>query len=368
MKNSIKPVKTSFLIVCMILTAMCVLSSRAYALEQVPPPKEGEKAAEPEKKAEPEKPTEPEKKAEPEKPAEPEKKPEPKEIKLDKLPDGVVARIDGKDVKVEEFVQFTLDLAGGGIVSYYIDLLLMKREAEKKKIILDEEDLKKKVDDEVANLKKRYRDEKGFKGFLKQQKLFTEERLRKIVTLNKTIAEYKEKLTLAWILDPEQCGPELERRFTRQFRADKEYFRASHIIITPQKDVPDTKALAQKVAAEIRTGTTTFEDAAKKYSGGRFKDKGGDMGFQLVERFNNQPEFSKTIKSLKVGEVSEPFETKQGWHMLKLVAHYPVGKITIKDVEEYLKGEIANTKPHPMIQNKYLEELRGKTDIIIDLK
>lgn len=67
---------------------------------------------------------------------------------------------------------------------------------------------------------------------------------------------------------------------------------------------PNVNAAA--IAAQIRSGATTFEEAARKYSIAPNKDKGGDMGPVEWDRLN--PEWEGRLSSMKPGDVTPVFE------------------------------------------------------------
>jgi peptidyl-prolyl cis-trans isomerase SurA len=46
---------------------------------------------------------------------------------------------------------------------------------------------------------------------------------------------------------------------------------------------------------------------------------GGDLGWTQGDSF--VPEFAATAESLKVNEISQPFHTQYGWHIMQLLGH-----------------------------------------------
>lgn len=83
--------------------------------------------------------------------------------------------------------------------------------------------------------------------------------------------------------------------------------RASHLLV-------DTEDEAKTLRQEIADGSKTFADAAGAVSKCPSGKNGGDLGFfgrgQMVK------EFEEKSFTLPVGEVSEPFKTQFGWHLL----------------------------------------------------
>ncbi len=103
-----------------------------------------------------------------------------------------------------------------------------------------------------------------------------------------------------------------------------------------------------------------FEDVVKTYSTGATREKGGDLGFIAKGELN--PELEKAVFSLPVGSVSDPIETKFGWHIVKVLDKIPVRYKPFADV----KAEILKKEQETQFQKKlaeYLEKL--KRDAVI---
>jgi peptidyl-prolyl cis-trans isomerase C len=83
--------------------------------------------------------------------------------------------------------------------------------------------------------------------------------------------------------------------------------RASHILV-------GTKVEAQDIITALNNGKS-FADLAKRFSQCPSGQKGGDLGQfgpgQMV------PTFESVTFGLKVGEVSVPFQTKFGFHVVQ---------------------------------------------------
>ena len=96
-------------------------------------------------------------------------------------------------------------------------------------------------------------------------------------------------------------------------------YDASHILIKPSELVSDEQA-QQKIDA-IRQRVEAGEDfakVAKETSNDEATARlGGSLGWFSGDAFG--PRIGETVASLKVGEVSQPFKTGAGWHILKLV-------------------------------------------------
>ena len=92
-----------------------------------------------------------------------------------------------------------------------------------------------------------------------------------------------------------------------------------HILIQNNQKTSDedAKALLTKIHKQIKQGTP-FEKLAKKYSEEHgSSSKGGDLGW--VSQQMVVPLFYKTMATLQVGDLSQPFKTELGWHLIQVV-------------------------------------------------
>ena len=76
--------------------------------------------------------------------------------------------------------------------------------------------------------------------------------------------------------------------------------------------------LASTLVKNIKDNTLSFSDAAKKHS--QHKPSASEGGFLPVfTRGSFSPEFEQRVFSLEVGDISSPFETPLGLHVVKLI-------------------------------------------------
>jgi len=102
------------------------------------------------------------------------------------------------------------------------------------------------------------------------------------------------------------------------------WLAASHILIqyagAPQAgtDVTRTREEARKLAGELAAEAVAgadFGELAREHSDGPTAPKGGNLGVFPASRM--VPAFSEACALLGVGEVSEPVETKFGFHVIR---------------------------------------------------
>ena len=97
-------------------------------------------------------------------------------------------------------------------------------------------------------------------------------------------------------------------------------YRVSHILLKTNPILTDAKAKAKlvEISNDIKSGKTTFEEAAKVNSVDYVSGAdGGDLGWNFLDAYD--PTFAKTAKASKAGVISAPFKSQFGWHILKVV-------------------------------------------------
>ncbi|WP_260261484.1 peptidylprolyl isomerase SurA [Vibrio intestinalis] len=95
---------------------------------------------------------------------------------------------------------------------------------------------------------------------------------------------------------------------------------ARHILIKPTVILSDKGVQKQLngIIAQINAGEATFGDMAQQYSqdpGSAAKD--GELGYQTSDLY--VPEFKHQIDTLPVGQISAPFQTVHGWHIVEVL-------------------------------------------------
>jgi len=152
-----------------------------------------------------------------------------------------------------------------------------------------------------------------------------------------------------------------------------------HILIKPQINQTQKQKVRSKldsIARQIRTGDLTFEQAAIEHSDDKqYKMNGGILvnpnnasnEFELDEL--PQPDFD-AVKDLKVGEISDPYETKDEkgkalFKIIKLVSKTDRHKATIEEDFSTLSQMATQKKQQEVVKN-WIEKKKKETYIHID--
>jgi peptidyl-prolyl cis-trans isomerase SurA len=102
---------------------------------------------------------------------------------------------------------------------------------------------------------------------------------------------------------------------------------ARHILIKPTVILSDdgVKRQLNNIISKIQSGEGSFADFAEQYS----EDPGsaaqkGELGYQTPELY--VPEFKHQVETLPVGQISAPFKTVHGWHIVEVLDRRDVDK------------------------------------------
>ncbi|MFZ4212896.1 peptidylprolyl isomerase SurA [Pantoea endophytica] len=102
---------------------------------------------------------------------------------------------------------------------------------------------------------------------------------------------------------------------------------ARHILLKPSPILTDAQAQAkiEQIAADIKSGKTTFAAAAKHFSDDPGSaNQGGDLGWASPEIYD--PAFRDALLKLQKGQVSQPVHSSFGWHLIQLLDTRQVDK------------------------------------------
>lgn len=119
----------------------------------------------------------------------------------------------------------------------------------------------------------------------------------------------------------------------------QEKARVAHILIRTNKKMTEPErevrlTMAREAFSKVKKGED-FAKVAKEYSEDKISSKkDGDLGW--IKKGSIGKVFSEKVFSLKVDEVTEPFETPFGFHVVKLLD----GPATIKRPLDAVSGDI----------------------------
>ncbi len=106
---------------------------------------------------------------------------------------------------------------------------------------------------------------------------------------------------------------------------------ASHVLVA-------TSGEAQEITLRAREGED-FADLARSHSIGPTGPQGGDLGWFRAGMM--VAEFEEAAWALAPGEISDPVETRFGWHVIKVHDRRTMEVPPLQDVEATLRQELA---------------------------
>ncbi len=113
---------------------------------------------------------------------------------------------------------------------------------------------------------------------------------------------------------------------------DKKEYEISHIVVK-------TKEEAEKISKELSNKKSKFSDLARKYSLDKESgQKGGELGYILED--NIVKEISTELFKLKQGEISQPIETKFGWHLIRYTNTREAKALPFEEVKDGIREQL----------------------------
>ena len=150
----------------------------------------------------------------------------------------------------------------------------------------------------------------------------------------------------------------------RQLFAQPESVNIGHIFIKITEDADNKKwEEAKKKLQKLRKSKEDFRSLAKKHSQCPSAKQGGDLGFYF--RGQLYPKLETAAFKLKVNAISQPVESQDGFHLIKLYAHRDQGFMPpFEEIKDQVE-KVAKTEQAQRIYQEYVDELKGKAEIEI---
>lgn len=156
-------------------------------------------------------------------------------------------------------------------------------------------------------------------------------------------------------------------------RPAKGQIEVAHILALNKKSkaknaTEDAKTRIYKIYDKLKNKQDSFENLARKFSDDKNSAKRGGR----LRKFGIRamiPPFEKAAFSLKKeGDISQPFQTKYGWHIVKLLKKYPVPPFS--QVKQMLRRKVLRDERSKMGKEKLLQKISREfpIDMIGNLK
>lgn len=239
-----------------------------------------------------------------------------------------------------------------------INVKLELQEARNKGIRVSDEELQEAIN----GIKKKYAmSDSAFLESLKAEGLSYDEykkRLREQIIISKLVnVQVRNKI----VIDNEDINKFVNEN--KQMLENTESYRISQIFLKKQSDVENSKIeeKAGEILGKLAQGDS-FADLARQYSEEPSSSAGGDLG--LLKKSQLNKDFLDVISKMQPGDVSKPFWTEKGLHIIKVESR------TEAKSENEMREEAREKLSNRIFTEKYnawIKSLREKSFIEVRL-
>ena len=243
------------------------------------------------------------------------------------------------------------------LIDQLINNAISKQEAEALDITVPDDELDAAVDSVLAQNKMT----RGqFEQELSKNNMSFETYRNEVLREQLTLLKLKKRIIVTMDVDERA----LREIYEKEFSSEQElYFTASHIIMQAnESNDTEIKDAVTTIYKEITEGKMTFAEAAKSYSQDGSAANGGSLG--TFSARDMVPEFSERLAVMKEGDVSEPFRTRYGWHIVKLDKVEKHDPPTYNESYEMLRNIYFQRNVEKMFQT-WLKKKRSESKIDI---
>jgi len=144
---------------------------------------------------------------------------------------------------------------------------------------------------------------------------------------------------------------------------EPEKVRARHIFLsTVEVDDQSREDLIREIHRKLTSGEVSFEDLARAHSEDeRTKEKGGDLNWFSRKRLPE--DFTGPVFALTSGQVSEPFKTRLGWHIVEVLERQSERPVSYEEVAVEIRQHLESERTEAT-----LKELMGKLRKVANLQ
>ncbi len=294
-----------------------------------------------------------------------EKKSEPK------LSEGVLARVNGYDIRFDDYTRFLLALYGKTKLKDLIDRILVEQEAQKLEVVVPHDEISKAVDAQISQvvsvLFKGDRS-KFEKTYLKTQGMTLEE-YRDFIAQKKAYDLLYERCIKKNRAKGEAPKKALMKLFTQKYGEDGVQYELRHILVSTRKKTGQAKAplteaqalaRAEQIAKEAREGAD-FVGLVRKYSDDSLSRR-RDGKVRRYRKTLYGKKFHAYLEKLSNEDaISSPVRSSRGFHVIQLIDK----KVTsYEDKKKELTDLYLNNPPTEAERQAFISRLRKEGKII----
>jgi parvulin-like peptidyl-prolyl isomerase len=144
-----------------------------------------------------------------------------------------------------------------------------------------------------------------------------------------------------------------------------EEYRISQILMLPRKNESrkELRARAKDVADRLKNGGE-FDDLALRYSDAPNATRGSELGF--VRQGEMDPPIERAVAALQPGQISDPVETTDGVHIIRLDEKKTAQFRPLEEVKGEMQGLVFQQKSADRYQ-RWMTDLKSKAYIEVKL-
>jgi peptidyl-prolyl cis-trans isomerase SurA len=138
-------------------------------------------------------------------------------------------------------------------------------------------------------------------------------------------------------------------------------YQARHILVRVGDDDAKAKARIDTLRARIAGGADFAEVAKESSEDLNTKPTGGDLGWFNADAFG--PDFGAQVAALQDGQVSQPFKTQAGWHIVQRM-----GTRQVDATDENRRSRVREALGQRKLEeswSRYLQQMRGEAYVDI---
>ncbi|NEV93840.1 peptidylprolyl isomerase [Psychroflexus sp. YR1-1] len=140
-------------------------------------------------------------------------------------------------------------------------------------------------------------------------------------------------------------------------RPSKGKLETAHIMLYPRDSLQDPEMRIQKIYKRLQSGED-FHELAKQYSqDDNTASKGGYVTVFSLGGLNSKTFENKAYELENEGDYSEPFRTRFGWHIVKLIKTIPLQ--SYEEVKEDFKKKLKSSSRSKLLVTKIREDLEN---------
>jgi peptidyl-prolyl cis-trans isomerase SurA len=139
----------------------------------------------------------------------------------------------------------------------------------------------------------------------------------------------------------------------------------TEIFLSTEGKSPEEIESVQKKTEDLRNRVLKgddFNEIAKRYSEGSTAKDGGELG--TFQRGQLSPQLEEVVFKMEKGKITDVIQTKTGFEVLKVEAHFQAGLQPMDKVENEVMNKLYMAKMQPTMRT-YLAQLREESYVMV---